>query len=701
MLSFIYPKYDDGNPILLISAEDRAYVTITIPLLSQRLTKDIAPGETWKPHLPTELRYTDYFTTVASAVNVTSTSPVTVYVYDGYKRRSSGYMALPLHALSTSYVAVTYSGEIESAYPVLLLVAIMDDTAVDVLYRLSSGECDERTTGESSRHTLQAYDVYGLRCTGDFTGTYVVSNKPFVVISGHENTQISGNYKDTVQEMLIPVDQFGLSYVLISHYGSSRGTIARIVSSSDNTQVVSSTGATFPLNAYDYVDIDTDESGQQCIHSNYPVLVVSFGKSKIGGSDKLNFDAAMYLVPATNMFTTSIYIDYGLAAELHINESVSIAIVFHREDTPDFSTFTTVHEVISSCPYHVYTMTVTAWPVAISGGSVKFGAYLYGSNVVRHNGVAFPLNMAFASGLVSTSLSSLLTTESSTRQPSFLSQVPDLTSPIDGIQPSSLSQFSELTSTTDGIQPSSVSQVPELTSITDEFHPSSLSQFLDLTSPTDGIQPSSLSQFLDLISLTDGMQSFSNLIGDNEFTSSMFHSMTSHTHSKRTSSASMNIQPTGTQQQSSIPDMPLTSAVQVSPLPYSTSHSSFETHSPSTLLPVTRTDETSTSASEQGCVCLCKVQAPWNITEKLIKKVREGIKDLLLLDTTKLSKTIRKRTSAHDNRPCAVTLGSVGITFLLLTVVVIFVPDVMSALRFICTEARDRPKVLQFVRNVK
>ncbi|XP_071088764.1 uncharacterized protein [Haliotis cracherodii] len=401
MMSFIHANKNSGYVILLITAENGAFVTITIPLLSQRLTKDIAPGETWKPHLPTELRYNAYFTTVASAVNVTSTSPVTVYVYDGIAIRSSGYMALPLHALSTSYVAVTYIGQMNTAYPVFLLVAIMNDTTVDVLYRLSSGECDERTTGESSRHILQAYDVYGLQCTGDFTGTYVVSNKPFVVISGHQKMNISGSNVDTLQEMLIPVDQFGLSYVLISHYGSARGSINRVVSSSDNTRVVSSTGAVFLLNAYDYVDIDTDESGQQCINSNFPVLVVSFCKSNNAEDfDQRLADAAMYLVPATNMFTTSIYVDYGLAIELDVAEYVNIAFVFNRQDTPDFSASTIVHEVISSCPYDVYTMTVTEWPVVFSEGSLKFGAYLYGTNKNKLNGAALPLNMNFGKSYI-------------------------------------------------------------------------------------------------------------------------------------------------------------------------------------------------------------------------------------------------------------------------------------------------------------
>ncbi|XP_046578925.1 uncharacterized protein LOC124286563 [Haliotis rubra] len=419
MLSFIDPQKNEGFPILLISAENRAFVTITIPSLDLILMNDIEPGETWKPTLSTDLRYTSYFTTVRSAVNVTSTSPVTVYVYDGFGLRSSGYMALPLHALSTSYIAVTYNGRTDNAYPVLLLVAIMNDTTVDVLYRLSSGQCDEHTTGQTSTHTLHAYDVHGVRCTGDFTGTYVVSNKALVVISGHQKTNVSGLNMDTLQEMLIPVDQFGLSFVLIEPHGNARGSINRIVSSSDNTAVTSSTGETFLPSAYEYVDIDTDISGQQCINSNFPVLVVSFTKSANGEKfDERSMDAAMYTVPATNMFTTSIYVDYGLTSVLATDEFVSIAFVFSRNDTPDFSASPTVHEVIPSCPYDVYKMTVTAWPVVYSEGSLKFGAYLLGSTHNKFNGAAFPLNMRFGNKQVSSSSSSYQSSSSSCCFPS-------------------------------------------------------------------------------------------------------------------------------------------------------------------------------------------------------------------------------------------------------------------------------------------
>ncbi|XP_067660548.1 uncharacterized protein [Haliotis asinina] len=562
MLSFIHAKKSDGYTILLISAEDRATVTITIPSLDIILINDIGPGETWKPSLSTDLRYKSYFTAVRSAVNVTSTAPVTVYVYDGVGIRSSGYMALPLHALSTSYIAVTYNGQTDLAYPVLLLVAIMDNTTVDVLYRLSSGQCDVHTTGQTSRHTLHAYDVYGVLCTGDFTGTYIVSNKPVVVISGHQKTNVSGSNMDTLQEMLIPVNQFGLRFVLIDPHGSMRGSINRIVSSSDNTEVTSSTGETFLLNVYEYVDIDTDISGQQCINSNFPVLVVSFTKSVNG--EKLNersLDAAMYIVPATNMFTTSIYIDYGLSSVLSTDEFVSLAFVFSRNDTPQNLPSTSVHEVIQSCPYDVYKMTVTTWPVVYSEGSLKFVAYLYGSNHNKYNGASFPLNMNFGNSQVSSSSSA----------------------------------------STSCCFPSS---------------PLSLS-----SSPS-----------FALISSSSSFTSFSLI----------------------SSSSSLGVY-----------------------------------------------EVTSSVPQQKVCDCLCKSHDPWNMTEELFGKLREEATNLLLLEPKNLSKTIRKLMSAQDNRPTAVAIGCVGTAFIVFTIVLILVPDVISGLRYLFAEGETQPKVFQFVSNVK
>ncbi|XP_067660547.1 IgGFc-binding protein-like [Haliotis asinina] len=394
MLSFIDLPTRQGNPLLFISAERSATVNITIPLLQWNLTKTLEPGQSWKKTLPRELRYNAYFTATPSAVYIASTSPVSVYVYDGYRIKASGYMALPFHALSTSYIAVTHGRKNgENQAPVMLIIASMDQTNVNVYYKLPSGEgCGALQNGDTSNHVLDAYDVLGMTCSGDFTGTRIVSDKPIVVISGHQDDEVSVDRgMDTIQEMLIPEDYFSLSYVLIKH--GSKGTINRIVSASNNTQIIFSNGSSFHLEAFDFLDIDTDHTGQQCISSNNPVLAVAFGKSANGKSVG---DASMCVLTANNMFTTSVLVDYGLADILGVAEYMYVVTVVDRTDlgagvvAPGVS-----REEIPGCQYDVLTRKVENWPLSYSDGTLQFGSYLYGTNEDMYNGFSFPLNMRF------------------------------------------------------------------------------------------------------------------------------------------------------------------------------------------------------------------------------------------------------------------------------------------------------------------
>lgn len=394
MLSFIDIPSTEGNPLLFISSEERAIVNITIPLLGWDLMRTLEPGQSWKKTLPRALRYNDFFTASHSAVYVTSTSSVSVYVYDGMRTKSSGYMALPFHALSTSYIAVTYGGmRSENSKPVMLIIAIMDQTTVDVYYKIPSGDkCGVLENGATSNHVIDAYDVYGMACSGDFTGTRIVSDKPVVVISGHQNIGVFDNSGlDTIQEMLIPEEHFGLNYVLIKH--GSKGTINRIVSASDNTQVNSSIGSSFNLNAFEYVDIDTDDGGQQCISSNNPILAISFGKST---NKKTTGDSSMCILTANNRFTRRLFLDFGLTDMIGVSVYTYVVSVIHRaDDGGDVFSPGMSREVIPTCQYDVLTMRVDEWPLSVGDGAMEFGSYLYGTTEDMINGISFPLNRKF------------------------------------------------------------------------------------------------------------------------------------------------------------------------------------------------------------------------------------------------------------------------------------------------------------------
>ncbi|XP_046575321.1 uncharacterized protein LOC124282991 [Haliotis rubra] len=647
MLSFIDLPKRQGNPLLFISAELGAVVNITIPLLQRNLTRTLEPGQSWKETLPRELRYNAYFTSTPSAVYVASTSPVSVYVYDGYRNKASGYMALPFHALSTSYIAVTHGRRHDvDAAPVMLIVAIMDQTNVDVYYKLPSGEgCDVHGNGGTSNHVLDAYDVYGMTCSGDFTGTRIVSDKPIVVISGHQDDAVSADRtRDTLQEMLIPEDYFGLSYVLIKH--GSKGTINRIVSASNNTQVLFSNGSSFDLNAFEYMDIDTDHTGQQCISSNNPVLAVAFGKT----SNRETFgDASMCILTANNMFTTSMFLDYGVTDILGVSEYVYVATVVDRADLGAGVVAAGVsREVIPGCQYDVLTRKVENWPLSYSDGTLEFGSYLYGSNEDKYNGIAFPLNMNFvweASSTTSLTETTSTSLPSSTLFPSSSYEISafmtSITTVSESFPQTTTAESRELASAS-----SSAMTTPSTTTSAFDFGASSPAEPVTSTSFITSSSSSELKSTSGYEHITNGPETFSTL-----------------------SPTRVTLQTDLTSMTDSVTAITVTSAAVVD--------------------------------VPQVCGCPCENHAPWNITEERLEMLRKDIHAMLRLETKNLSKTIRKRTSAQDNTPSAVTIGSVGIAFIVFTVLLMLVPDVISGLIYLFSEAQHQPKVLQVVRKVK
>lgn len=96
------------------------------------------------------------------------------------------------------------------------------------------------------------------------------------------------------------------------------------------------------------------------------------------------------------------------------------------------------------------------------------------------------------------------------------------------------------------------------------------------------------------------------------------------------------------------------------------------------------------------CACNCLTVGPGNWTmEQLMQqaeKQAEQIKQELTVDKTHLSSTIRKVTSAPDNRPSAANIGFVGITFLVVSFGMIVLMDFTAFCKVAEKVAKDPSK---------
>lgn len=184
-------------------------------------------------------------------IRIVSNQPISVYAFNYEPFSADAYRILPIDALSTHYIAVTYG--LPRIRTQLACVALRDDTLIRVkLPRLPPVGTTEPVVdvegirfhaGESFNVTLTAFEVLSIRSVGDLSGTDITSNDKvsawsclliihtsricsltyYVVLqiacfSGNVRAHVqvgSNDYsRDHLCSQLMPVSTWGISYAV-------------------------------------------------------------------------------------------------------------------------------------------------------------------------------------------------------------------------------------------------------------------------------------------------------------------------------------------------------------------------------------------------------------------------------------------------------------------------------------------------------
>ncbi|XP_070200995.1 uncharacterized protein [Littorina saxatilis] len=98
---------------------------------------------------------------------------------------------------------------------------------------------------------------------------------------------------------------------------------------------------------------------------------------------------------------------------------------------------------------------------------------------------------------------------------------------------------------------------------------------------------------------------------------------------------------------------------------------------------ITTESSEDTTVSTASPLAPCNLTTPsFNVSEEELLRILQSIRENLLLDKRNLSATIRKLTSADDDRPSAQTAGGFGIIFIVVVVAVVIFPDIISIGQF-------------------
>lgn len=207
---------------------------------SFHLTYTVNKSNTLEVKLPIKLRV-QTSTVDNRIVYVKSSKPIFVFVADFQKNTGDYFLLYPAKTFGTEYIVGAFGDASSNMASLLGCLAIHDDTEIRITppinhtltFNKRAYKHDEAVVVTINR--FQLAQILGI----DVTGSFVRSNKPIAVISGHEHVMIHGNSEivsghDMIMAQMPPVATLSNVYPVASTLNNDEELI-RVFAVHDNT----------------------------------------------------------------------------------------------------------------------------------------------------------------------------------------------------------------------------------------------------------------------------------------------------------------------------------------------------------------------------------------------------------------------------------------------------------------------------------
>ncbi|HET6512308.1 MAG TPA: IgGFc-binding protein, partial [Candidatus Kapabacteria bacterium] len=378
--SIIGNEDDDANPpkrTLYIASRGRTKVKVKFERRPWEVNVVTVPGQVSVVELPSwgVLRQTQFESVFDLGIKIEAEDDITVYGFSHEGLSSDGWLILPKEALGQHYLvasqrnSMNYPQSWQDAFKprsTMVIMAVEDGTRIDfrltatsqsgnlmkdTLYTilLNKGELFPimaRDTGVQQRITYPLHNldcdpildgagnpIYGqqdmytssvLGADPDLTGSEVISDKPIVVVSGHERAStpdsnefnpervlrdcMLGISRDHLTEQMPPVELWGNEFfVMASRQDRGRtreaSDMVRIISATDNNVIEVNGVAIATLNARQYYQFSSGALSH--VKTSQPALVVKYMKSMTARANHHMGDPDMTIVPPVSNMSTA------------------------------------------------------------------------------------------------------------------------------------------------------------------------------------------------------------------------------------------------------------------------------------------------------------------------------------------------------------------------------------------------------------
>jgi hypothetical protein len=302
-----------GQRQLYITAEANAEVNINIANPAYSNTVNVASGSLTTINLPNQVDIQSSGLVENKGIHITSDVPVTVYVMNQQTATTDAYLALPLDAIGTEYYVMAYTRDasFSSLNSQMTIVATEDNTSVTITPRASGGGFTAGVSGNIVLNKGQTFQLRSNSTNADYTGSYVVADKPISVFGGNDCTNISGSLRacDHLVQQMVPVTGWGQSFLTVPLATRIAGDVFRIMAQQSGTQVNINGVNVANLAAGQFYETILGSATYNRITSNNPILVGQYSRSS--DADGVTSDPFFALVPPDEQFLNSYVVSAG------------------------------------------------------------------------------------------------------------------------------------------------------------------------------------------------------------------------------------------------------------------------------------------------------------------------------------------------------------------------------------------------------
>lgn len=337
-------------------------------------------------------------------IHIKAIDPISVHIVDSSIPNMGGFNVLPLAALSTEYMVMSYKRKTNSEF---LVISASDRNRVSVTLKTKGNVTHNGliyTNGEVFHEHLDTFQTWQISSDFDLTGTFIKAEGKIAVFSGSECTAIPdiSSKCDFLDEQVPSVTSWETSFIV--PLVDECFNVVRILGRDDGTSVTVKHGQSMSVSNVDsteyfdrmYTVVDNRDP-VVVVESTRPVLIAHF--TGVNESNP-NCGPSMTIVPAINQFTDK----YDFISKSDLDASfVKIIIradklggllMNNQTITPLKRYDVLIGRLKDSVAVFNLKLPIhkNDTPVSIFHDSgIDFGAIFYGFK--QHQGLSFPLGM--------------------------------------------------------------------------------------------------------------------------------------------------------------------------------------------------------------------------------------------------------------------------------------------------------------------